>query len=224
MYIIASSKPWHYDACLSSGLFSEDEFRWVSNRDELKEAIEYSKNIRYIFFLHWNWLVPEAIWKKYECVCFHMTDVPYGRGGSPLQNLILRGHTDTLMTALRMVSEMDAGPVYTKRPFSLEGPAHEIYMRAGKVSYEIMQWMIDHEPNPLAQEGNPVVFERRNPEQSRLPDAASMTDLYNYIRMLDAPTYPQAFIEYGEFILEFTDAVLDGEELTATVRFNKKIR
>ncbi len=27
---------------------------------------------------------------KFECVCFHMTDVPYGRGGSPLQNLIIR--------------------------------------------------------------------------------------------------------------------------------------
>ena len=46
---------------------------------------------RYIFFLHWDWRVPHVIWQQHECVCFHMTDVPYGRGGSPLQNLILEG-------------------------------------------------------------------------------------------------------------------------------------
>lgn len=30
-------------------------------------------------------------------------------GGAPLQNLIQRGHRDTMLTALRMVREMDAG-------------------------------------------------------------------------------------------------------------------
>jgi len=37
-----------------------------------------------------------------------MTDVPYGRGGSPLQNLIVRGHTETKLTALRCVRDLDA--------------------------------------------------------------------------------------------------------------------
>ncbi len=37
----------------------------------------------------------------------HMTDVPYGRGGSPLQNLIARGHTSTKLTAMRMTAEVD---------------------------------------------------------------------------------------------------------------------
>lgn len=32
---------------------------------------------------------------------FHMTNFPYGRGGSPLQNLMKRGHHTTTITALR---------------------------------------------------------------------------------------------------------------------------
>ena len=48
-----------------------------------------------------------------------MTDVPFGRGGSPLQNLISRGIYETKISAFRCVAEMDAGPVYPKRPFSL---------------------------------------------------------------------------------------------------------
>ena len=55
----------------------------------------------------------------YNCVCFHMTAVPYGRGGSPLQNLIIQGFSSTLITALKMVKELDAGGVYTKRTRSL---------------------------------------------------------------------------------------------------------
>ena len=34
--------------------------------------------------------VPEEIYNNFECVIFHMTDVPFA-GGSPLQNLITRG-------------------------------------------------------------------------------------------------------------------------------------
>ncbi len=221
-YIIASSKPWHKDITARQNLYIDDCFFWVSDREELEKKLRELTAIRYIFFLHWNWLVPEIIWKNYECVCFHMTDVPYGRGGSPLQNLIVRGHADTKLTALRMVEEMDAGPVYAKRPLSLKGAAHEIYIRAGQLSYELMQWMIMYEPQPVAQEGESVTFERRKPEESRLPIAGDISEIYDYIRMLDAPTYPHAFIEYGEFILEFTDALTDGEELTASVRFHKK--
>ena len=153
-----------------------------------------------------------------------MTDVPYGRGGSPLQNLIVRGHKDTMLSALRMVGEMDAGPVYTKRPLSLEGTAHEIYLRAGELSFEIIQWMIKEQPHPIPQEGEPVIFKRRKPEQSRLPMSGEMTELYDHIRMLDAPTYPPAFIEHGEFVIEFTGAKNQDDELSANVRIHKKLK
>jgi methionyl-tRNA formyltransferase len=188
----------------------------------LNELVNKEKNIRYIFFLHWNWLVPEHLWQNYECVCFHMTDVPYGRGGSPLQNLIVRGHKDTKLTALRMVNEMDAGPVYSKRELSLEGTAAEIYQRAGQQSFDIIRWMIDSQPEPLDQQGEPVVFKRRKPEQSALPVSGDLPMLYDHIRMLDAPTYPLAFIEHGEFIIEFSDARVQGDELNASVRIRKK--
>src|SRR5262245_52018328 len=67
---------------------------------------------RYVFFPHWSDRIPSDVHSNFECVIFHMTDVPFGRGGSPLQNLIVRGITKTRLTALRCVEEMDAGPVY----------------------------------------------------------------------------------------------------------------
>ena len=221
IYILATCKPWHRSQA-ANYLTSESIFLWAHDPEQLNELVSKGKDVRYIFFLHWNWLVPEALWKNYECVCFHMTDLPYGRGGSPLQNLIVRGHKDTKLTALRMVKEMDAGPVYTKCELSLEGKAAEIYQRAGDLSFDIIRWIIDNQPEPLDQQGESVVFKRRKPEQSVLPGSGDITVLYDHIRMLDAPTYPRAFIEHGEFIIEFAGAEVQGDELNASVRIRKK--
>ncbi len=221
-YIIASTKPWHKETCEESGILVSDDFIWASSRSELSKILENVSNVRYIFFLHWSWVVPDEIWTRYECVCFHMTDLPYGRGGSPLQNLIVRGHKKTKLTALRMNGEMDAGPIYTKHALDLSGTAYEIYIRAGRLSYKIIQWMIDSEPVPTEQRGQPVLFERRKPTQSKLPYLGSISGLYDYIRMLDAPTYPPAFIEHGDFIISFKDAAIEGDELKAVVSIQEK--
>lgn len=224
LYILAASKPFYKDIFEYPQGAPTDQWCWVENREELYEALARCKSIRYIFFLHWNWYVEQSVWEKYECVCFHMTDVPYGRGGSPLQNLILRGHTETKVSALRMVDEMDAGPVYVKRSVSLEGTAEEIYRRVGRCSLEIIDWMIKDNPKPCPQVGKPVCFDRRKPGQSEMPKDIGLDQLYDFIRMLDAPTYPHAFIVHGDYILEFDSATRMDEHVEARVRFKKANR
>lgn len=98
-YIVASSKDWHRKNF--EKISSEVNAHWLFVTTPAELATALQENVpRYVFFLHWNWRVPEFIWKMHECVCFHMTDVPYGRGGSPLQNLIAAGHERTQLSAL----------------------------------------------------------------------------------------------------------------------------
>lgn len=220
-YIVASTRSWNkknFDVLAKATL---GEWIYVSNSNELKCALQKC-NPRYIFFLHWNSLVPESIWQKHECVCFHMTDVPYGRGGSPLQNLILAGHVETKLTALRMISELDAGPVYTKIPLRLEGSAQEIYFKAGTLSAEVIKWMIEHEPVPVEQVGEVVLFKRRKPEQSVLPESGTLLSAHDFIRMLDADGYPHAFIEHGNYIISFRNARLENGCLVAETEIKTK--
>jgi|JI6StandDraft_1071083.scaffolds.fasta_scaffold22122_3 methionyl-tRNA formyltransferase len=221
-YIVAGSRPWNravFDAQLAH---LPGNWHFAATSDELSTPLNFGDRPRYIFFLHWSMRVPDEWLDSHECVCFHMTDVPYGRGGSPLQNLIQRGHRDTMLTALRMVHEMDAGPVYAKRPLSLEGSAEEIYLRAGRLSAEIIADMVRDEPVPVAQSGEPVVFKRRRPEQSAIPaDLPDLGALHDFIRMLDAEGYPQAFIEHGGFRLEFSRAALYDGRLVADVKVTR---
>ena len=219
-YIVASSKPWHQNAFDNVRNREAGHWFYVESRDELAQVVKEVVP-RYIFFLHWNWIVPQYIWSTYECVCFHMTDVPYGRGGSPLQNLIVAGQSETRMTALKMVDEMDAGPVYAKRPMSLEGRAEDIYLRARDLCWEMIRWMIAKEPVPQPQQGEVTKFIRRKPEQSVLPAQSDLVRVYDHIRMLDAPTYPLAFVDYGDYRMELSHAELRCDELHAQVIIRK---
>lgn len=219
-FIVCSSKPWHratYD-CKSSE--NPSAWAYASDCESLNSILSFASP-EFIFFLHWNWKVPSSIWGKYECICFHMTDVPYGRGGSPLQNLIIDGKTDTMVTALRMEEEMDAGPVYIKEPLRLDGRAEDIYLRAGEISWRMIDYIISERPIPLPQHGEPTFFTRRKPEQSALPQAGSLVEVYDFIRMLDAPTYPRAYLDHGCFRFEFSHASAGDEVVEARVVIKK---
>ena len=73
-------------------------------------------------------LDPKSIWGTWPTVIFHMTDLPYGRGGSPLQNLIKRKHRTTKITAILCDDGLDTGDIYLKEDLSLEGSAEEIFL------------------------------------------------------------------------------------------------
>jgi methionyl-tRNA formyltransferase len=183
------------------------QWHFLSNPSELSPDALAALNPKYVFFLHWSHKVPEAITSAFECICFHMTDVPYGRGGSPLQNLILQGHEATKLTALRMTQEFDGGPVYLKEDLSLHGSAQEIYVRAMNLSAAMAERIINTKPEPQPQQGPVVVFKRRKPEQSRIENISHLEALYDFIRMLDADGYPRAFVETGKFRYTFKGAL-----------------
>jgi len=222
-YIVATVKPWNIAAFHRYTPELPGRWHLITAPDALTAARLADVVPRYVFFPHWSRHVPDDILESYECVCFHMTDLPYGRGGSPLQNLIQRGHNETQLCALRMMEQYDAGPIYLRRPLSLSGRAQEIYERCAELIYEMIREIIVSKPQPQPQKGDPVQFRRRNPEQSRLPEHTSDRALYDHIRMLDAETYPRAFLEHGRWRLEFSHASLDADGLQARVTFHLQL-
>ncbi len=216
-YIVAGNKPWNrrvFDEVISS---YPGEWHFIGSQEELSLERLGKINPHYLFFLHWSWKIPDDIINKFECVCFHMTEVPYGRGGSPLQNLVIRGHRHTKLTALRMTRDFDAGPVYMKEELCMSGSAEEIYLRATYLSAQMIKHIIDANPEPVPQTGKAVIFPRRQPGDSEIPALPSLTALYDFIRMLDADGYPRAFLYYGNYRLEFSRAVLYDGKIVADV-------
>lgn len=193
----------------------------VRSRDELAAALEHLTP-EWIFFPHWSWKIPAAVFEAHNCVIFHMTDLPYGRGGSPLQNLIIRGHKGTQLSAIKCVAELDAGPIYLKRPLDLSGTAEAILERAANTIGQMIPIIVNQAPKPVEQSGAVTQFDRRKPEQSRVPDGLSAEQLYDFIRMLDAQGYPRAFVETTDLVLELSQARLDDGQVEAKVNIRKK--
>ena len=150
-----------------------------------------------------------------------MTDLPYGRGGSPLQNLILDNKQKTMISAFKMTERMDEGPIYIKKRMALDGRAIDIYKRTAELSCQIINWIIKKNPIPVPQSGKIVYFKRRSLEQSLLPKSTNLSKIHDFIRMLDAPTYPKAFINYGNFKLEFENSKLENKVIYAKVKIKK---
>lgn len=207
-YIIATVKPWNV---ANAKKFIINNLGWdgllLTNSKELTYQMVKKINPRYIFFPHWSWIIPEEIYKNYECVVFHMTDLPFGRGGSPLQNLINRGIYRTKISAIRVVKELDAGPIYFKKSLQLNGSAAQIFKEASRIIFkDMIPYIINNEPNPSPQKGHIVKFERRNPDMGNMANLNNIKKIYDYIRMLDAEGYPCAFIETKKLKIEFSNA------------------
>lgn len=119
---------------------------------------------RWTFFVNWSAIVP-AQWLAHmrAPVNFHCTDLRMNpmRGGAPIENLLLRGYTETMMSAHVMTPQVDAGPVYGVRgPISLAGSKEDILERFIAPISELIRWIVETEPKPVPQQGTPVIFKR----------------------------------------------------------------
>lgn len=221
-YVVATLHPWNIEVFGQYSRTLPGEWRLVSSAEGLQTEKILKLNPRYIFFPHWSWKIPDALHSNIECIGFHATDLPYGRGGSPVQNLIAAGHQETKLSAFRITGGMDEGGIYLKKPLSLDGAAKDIYRRASILIGEMIAEIVRTEISPTPQTGPVTIFKRRTPAQSELPaEPASLREVYDHIRMLDAPDYPHAFARVGRNLLQFTDAKMTENAVYATVKITR---
>ena len=56
-------------------------------------------------------------------------------------------------------------------------------------------------------------FKRLNKKDNLIPDNISLNDIFDRIRMLDDSSYPNPFINYGNFIIEFNNAEIVKDQI-----------
>lgn len=191
------------------------KYKFVLIRDKKKLTYENIKKIdpEIVFFPDWSWIVPTEILKDYKCVCFHESNLPKFRGGSPLQNQIVRGVKKTKTTAFMMTEKLDAGDILLQQDLSLEGSIDNIFSQMKKNDYEMIIKIIAGKYKVKKQKGKSTVYKRRKPDESELKHLDfPKSYLYNFIRMLGDP-YPNAFIKIGKRKILFKAAQYDGKNL-----------
>ena len=188
-------------------LINSPEYLTKNTIDKLKPKM--------IFFPNWSWKVPKEIVESYPCVCYHEGDLPIGRGGSPIQNHIIRGFSKTKSTAYIMNDRIDAGAILCKRNLDLTGSLEEIFRRIIENNYNLTCEIIETNPKPVPQDEEfAVYYDRRKPADSQMTEKnLPLKSWYDFIRMLADP-YPNAFIKIDDKKIIFKNAEWGMDKIT----------
>jgi methionyl-tRNA formyltransferase len=184
-------------------------------KDPKKLTFKYVTKInpKLIFFPDWSWIIPENIINNFNCICIHESNLPKFRGGSPIQNQIIRGIKNTKSTAFFMSKGIDTGDIISQRNLSLDGSLNDIFSRIKINDYEMIVNIIQGKFKKRKQKGKSSYYKRRKPEESELKNLDySNKYIHDFIRMLSDP-YPNAFIKIGKKKLIFKSASYKNNKL-----------
>ena len=163
---------------------------------QIEKIIDFEPDI--ILFYGWSWIVPKELLSKYKCLMLHPSPLPLFRGGSPIQNQIIRGYVETKLSIFLMNNEIDAGPIVAQEKMKLDGNISDIFQRMTEIGTRLTIHLLEEGIFPVEQDKKLATYYKRlTPDKSEITlkelEEESSLYLFNKIRMLQDP-YPNAFI------------------------------
>jgi len=174
-----------------------------SQEEYLLKCNNIPPEVDFLLFVGWSWIIPASITKNFLCLGIHPSDLPFYRGGSPIQHQIIAGLEKSKVSLMTLSSEqLDAGDIWIKEDLDLTGKnIKEIFSNISKSSIRMLGKFIEDFKNITPQKQivtNGSYFKRRSSADSKMsPNDFINNDLktiYNFIRALTDP-YPNAYIE-----------------------------
>ena len=107
-------------------------------------------------------IIPEPVLELFEpegIINIHPSLLPHYRGASPIESAILAGDSDFSVSVMKLVQEMDAGPIYYQTTLS-ELPLDKdvIYKSLAEAGAEWILKNITHLPEPAPQDDSRATF------------------------------------------------------------------
>ncbi len=146
-------------------------------------------------------LTPELLARHRHNLVVHESDLPRGRGWSPLTWQILEGQDEIPITLFEAEPSEDRGPIYFQDVMRFGG--HELVdeLRAvqGRLTVELCLRFVDAYPDVKArpQRGSPTRYPRRRTADSRVETDASLKEIFPQLRVADNERYPVYFDHAG---------------------------
>ena len=152
------------------------------------------------FYLSYGRVVNDSLRQKHDHnLVVHESDLPEGRGWSPLTWQILSGAQKIVVTLFEAIDKVDAGQIYSQRTIQLQGDELVDDLRRLQVdaTFNLCSKFINEYPGLLykarSQQGVPSFFPRRLPSHSQIDIDLSLRDQFNLLRVCDNVRYPAWF-------------------------------
>ena len=154
-----------------------------------------------LFLISCSEIVPESVCSSYQAsLVIHASDLPAGRGWSPLVWQILEGRNEIAVSLLEAGIAVDSGAIWKKHWLHFEGT--ELYDEINEALFaaelDLMDFALENmrEVRPESQdETGASWYPRRVPEDSKLNPERSLAEQFDLLRIADPERYP-AYFEY----------------------------
>ncbi len=180
----------------------EQEFLIIRSHKEYSDEKIINFNPDYILFYGWSWIIKGDIIKNYKCIMLHPAPLPKYRGGSPIQNQIIRAEVSSAVTLFVMDEGIDTGDIIAQEEISLEGHLSDILDRITETGIKLTKKLLLGDFVLKKQDNSKATTYKRLTEKDNeitLDEIKNMPAeyLYNKIRMLEYP-YPNAYIRTAD--------------------------
>jgi methionyl-tRNA formyltransferase len=157
-----------------------------------------------LFLISCSEIVPKRVRDRYRTsLVIHASDLPSGRGWSPLIWQILEGRSKIAVTLLEAGDAVDSGSVWQKSWLEFAGT--ELYDELNEALFtaelDLMDFAVANidqvQPTPQQADGK-TWYPRRRPEDSKLDPRRSLAEHFDLLRVSDPRRYPAYFEYRGE--------------------------
>lgn len=174
----------------------------LDNGFSIISDIEKISRCRYLFLISCTTLLSQEKTKGIGLVCvIHESDLPKGRGWSPLAWQILEGKTEIVVSAIVCAEKVDSGDILAQRTLELDGS--ELSDEINKKTFLVKAFLVldvINQPNQKPQVGEPTYYPKRTPKDSRLDPDKSIKEQFNLLRICE-DRFP-AFFELNDHTYE----------------------
>ena len=128
----------------------------------------------------------------------HESNLPLGKGWSPLFWQILEGKNQIVVTLLEASKNVDSGLIYLQKTLYLTGYElnSEIRQKQAEITFDLCLQFVSKVKlaiTPKIQNGKDSFYSKRSAEDSRLDPSKSLREQFNLLRICDNEEYPAFF-------------------------------
>ena len=156
-------------------------------------------------------LVPEPLLERALWLNVHPSLLPRWRGAAPVERAIMAGDPETGVTIIKLVRELDAGPIASQRSFPIgpEDDAGAVFARSAEIAVELLDDVLP-EPVLTPQPETGVTYaEKIAPADRELDWSRPPSELHNRIRALSPHIGARGVVE-GRRVLVWRSRVVEG--------------
>ena len=194
--ILTSKNSWLYK---NKHYIKNDKNIWKKSKI-ITSYKKISKNYEVTAILSYYRIIPEKyLYISKHNIVVHESNLPFGRGFSPLFRQIAKGKKKIIFTLFKCSTKMDEGYYYLKKSFYFDDNLLYDEIKIKQIGYAkilIEKFISNLKKKKLTlkrQKGKPTYFRKLNKNDSKIDINKSINSQFNKMRTKDNNNFPNFF-------------------------------